>query len=60
MEGSINANFFDSYKGLEPYGTINKTQAMDFYLFDVWYVNNLPLDNTGVYMYTYNDKLRSS
>lgn len=98
MDAAINANFFDAYKGLEPYGTImnkgniiylegenaslgvkdgnkvtfdrfrtvikgnlngkkqnewnNETQAMEFYLFDVWYVNNLPLDNTGVYMYT--------
>lgn len=95
---AINANFFDAYDSLEPYGSImknkeltylegentslviseknkvdidyfkakidgyldgkrennwnNERQAMDFNLFSVWYVNNLPKDNTGVYMYT--------
>ncbi|RKD33745.1 phosphodiester glycosidase family protein [Thermohalobacter berrensis] len=98
IDAAINANFFDAYESLEPYGTImkdgkilylegentsmgisegnnivfdrfktvikgyldgkrqnewnNKTQSMAFYLFDVWYVNNLPLDPTGVYLYT--------
>jgi hypothetical protein len=95
---AINANFFDAYNSLEPYGSIirngefsylegentslfirgknkvdmdyckviirgyldgkwrnewnNTTQAMDFNLFDVWYVNNLPHDSTGVYIYS--------
>lgn len=95
---AINANFFDAYLTLEPYGSImknnkftylegknpsfmikegnkvdieyfstriegyldgqkankwnNTTQAMDFYLFNIWYVNNLPTDSSGVYMYT--------
>lgn len=98
MIAAINANFFDAYTALEPYGTImkdgrllylegqnasmavsngngvsfdrfqatikgyldgqrdnfwnNSTQSMDFYLFDVWYVNNLPKDKGGVYIYT--------
>lgn len=30
----------------------NTTQAMDFNIFSIWYVNNLPTDNTGVYLYT--------
>lgn len=30
----------------------NNTQAMDFYLFDIWYVNRLPSDGAGVYLYT--------
>ena len=30
----------------------NITQKMDFNLFNVWYVNNLPTDSTGVYLYT--------
>lgn len=30
----------------------NKTQKMDFNLFSIWYVNNLPKDPTGVYIYT--------
>ncbi|MDR7869285.1 MAG: phosphodiester glycosidase family protein [Tissierellaceae bacterium] len=30
----------------------NKTQSMDFYVFDVWYLNNKPVDTTGVYLYT--------
>lgn len=29
----------------------NKTQSMDFYLFDVWYINTPPLDKSGVYLY---------
>lgn len=95
---AINANYFDAYESLEPFGTImmdgkfaymesskasmlisdkrkvdmgsykfsingyldgfrenkwnNKTQAMDFYLFKIWYVNNMPTDSTGVYLYT--------
>lgn len=95
---AINANFFDAYNSLEPYGSImknkrltylegentslmitgknkvsidyfkttiqgylngqktnnwnNTTQKMDFNLFDIWYVNNLPTDSTGVYLYT--------
>ncbi|MDD2482112.1 MAG: hypothetical protein PHF82_08305, partial [Lutispora sp.] len=95
---AINANFFDAYNSLEPYGSIIKNnrltylegentslvireknkvdmdyfkvkidgyldgkrenswnherQAMDFNLFSVWYVNNLPKDSTGVYIYT--------
>lgn len=95
---AINANFFDAYNSLEPYGSImknkrltylegentslvikeknkvamdyfkvkidgyldgkrdnewnNEKQAMDFYLFSVWYVNNLPKDSAGVYIYT--------
>jgi exopolysaccharide biosynthesis protein len=95
---AINANFFDAYDSLEPYGSIVKDgrftylegentsllikdknkvdidyfkviikgyldgkrvnewndtkQAMDFNLFDVWYINNLPRDGTGVYVYT--------
>lgn len=95
---AINANFFDAYAGLEPYGTIiqdnqllylegkktslsvfennqlyldfyqikllgyldglkknswnNQTQAMDFNTFSVWYVNVLPNDPTGVYLFT--------
>jgi|GEM_PF-4655513 len=95
---AINANFFDAYSSLEPYGSIikdneftymegknaslfikdknkvdmdyfkveidgyldgkrqnewnNTRQAMDFNLFKVWYVNNLPKDSTGVYIYT--------
>lgn len=98
MDAAINANFFDSYNTLEPYGTIMKDgkivylegentsmmiengkevsfdrfktvlkgnldgkeqnewnhqkQAMDFYLFDAWYINNVPIDPTGVYIYT--------
>ena len=95
---AINANFFDAYSSLEPYGSImknkrltylegentslmitgknkvsidyfkttiqgylngqkannwnNTTQKMDFNLFNIWYVNNLPTDSTGVYLYT--------
>ncbi len=95
---AINANFFDAYSSLEPFGSImknkkltylegnntslmitgknkvsidyfkttikgylngqktnnwnNTTQKMDFNLFDIWYVNNLPSDSTGVYLYT--------
>ncbi len=95
---AINANFFDVYSSLEPYGSIiknkqftylegentslvikegnkvamdrfkssingyldgktenqwnNATQSMDFNTFSIWYVNNLPKDNTGVYLYT--------
>lgn len=95
---AINANFFDAYKSLEPYGSImknkeltylegentslvireknkvdmdyfkvkidgyldgkrenrwdNEKQAMEFNLFGVWYVNNLPLDSSGAYIYT--------
>lgn len=95
---AINANFFDAYKTLEPYGSImknkkltylegintsflikdknkvnmevfsarlngyldghrqnkwnEKKQAMDFYLFSVWYINANPTDSTGVYLYT--------
>ena len=95
---AINANFFDAYNSLEPYGSIiknknftymegentslvikdgnkvemdrfkstingyldgktenqwnNNTQSMDFNIFSIWYVNNLPTDNTGVYLYT--------
>ena len=95
---AINANFFDAYSSLEPYGSImknkrftylegentslmitgknkvsmdrfkttiqgylngkkenswnNTTQKMDFNVFDIWYVNNLPTDTTGVYLYT--------
>ena len=95
---AINANFFDAYKSLEPYGSImknkrftylegentslmissknilnmdrfkssitgslngkkentwnNTTQKMDFNLFNIWYVNRLPVDSTGVYLYT--------
>lgn len=95
---AINANFFDAYSSLEPYGSIiknkkftylegentslvikegnkvamdrfksaingyldgktqnqwnNATQSMDFNTFSIWYVNNLPKDNTGVYLYT--------
>lgn len=95
---AINANFFDAYNSLEPFGSImknkkitylegtntslmitsknkvsidyfkttiqgylngkktnnwnNTTQKMDFNLFDIWYVNNLPTDSTGVYLYT--------
>lgn len=30
----------------------NKTQSMDYNLFKVWYVNNVPKDTTGVYIYT--------
>lgn len=30
----------------------NKTNSMDFYLFDVWYVNVPPIDTSGVYIYT--------
>lgn len=30
----------------------NTTQSMDFNIFSIWYVNNLPTDNTGVYLYT--------
>ena len=30
----------------------NESQSMDFYLFNIWYVNNLPNDSSGVYMYT--------
>lgn len=95
---AINANFFDAYSSLEPFGSImknkrftylegentslmitgknkvemdrfkttiqgylngkktnnwnNTTQKMDFNVFDIWYVNNLPTDSTGVYLYT--------
>ncbi len=95
---AINANFFDAYSSLEPYGSImknkrftylegentslmisgknklsmdrfkttiqgylngkrentwnNTTQKMDFNLFNIWYVNNLPTDTTGVYLFT--------
>lgn len=95
---AINANYFDAYSSLEPYGSImknkritylegentslmitgknkvsmdrfkttiqgylngkrannwnNTLQKMDFNLFNVWYVNNLPTDSTGVYLYT--------
>lgn len=95
---AINANFFDAYNSLEPYGSIiknkeitylegknvslyiqdknkvdmdyfkveidgfldgkrqnewnNARQAMDFNLFKAWYVNNLPKDSTGIYIYT--------
>lgn len=95
---AINANFFDAYYSLEPYGSIIKNkqftylegentslvisdknkadmyyfkvkidgyldgkrqnewnnirQAMDFNLFSAWYINNLPKDSTGVYIYT--------
>lgn len=95
---AINANFFDAYNSLEPYGSImknkaftylegentslvireknkvdidyfkvkidgyldgkrenrwdNEKQSMEFNLFSVWYVNNLPKDKSGVYIYT--------
>lgn len=95
---AINANFFDAYKSLEPYGSIMKnkrltylegentslmisgknklsidrfkttidgqlngnkenswnniTQQMDYNVFSIWYVNNLPTDSTGVYLFT--------
>lgn len=95
---AINANFFDAYNSLEPYGSIiknkeftylegentslfirdknkvdmdyfkveidgyldgkrqnqwnNEKQAMDFNLFSAWYINNLPTDSTGVYIFT--------
>lgn len=95
---AINANYFDAYDTLEPYGAIMmnnkfaymegsaasmlisekrtidmgsykvgingyidgfrenkwnaKTKGMDFYLFKIWYVNNVPIDTTGVYLYT--------
>lgn len=98
IDAAINANYFDAYDTLEPYGTImkegkiiylegkntsmaitkdnevifdrfktvikgnldgklknewnHKKQEMDFYLFDAWYVNNKPVDTTGVYIYT--------
>ena len=95
---AINANFFDAYSSLEPYGSIKKnnrftylvgentslmitgknklemdrfktiihgylngkrtnqwnntTQKMDFNLFNIWYVNSLPTDTEGVYLFT--------
>lgn len=95
---SINANYFDAYKTLEPMGSImregrmeylegssasliatkdghvsigqysfkikgyingltenawnNETQTMDFATFNIWYVNKVPSDKSGVYMYT--------
>lgn len=30
----------------------NETQSMDYNLFKVWYVNNVPKDSTGAYIYT--------
>ncbi|WP_077369450.1 phosphodiester glycosidase family protein [Anaerosalibacter sp. Marseille-P3206] len=30
----------------------NETQSMDYNLFKVWYVNNVPKDTSGVYIYT--------
>lgn len=30
----------------------NVTQSMDFNVFKIWYVNNLPKDPSGVYLYT--------
>lgn len=29
-----------------------KTNSMDFYVFEAWYVNNKPTDSAGVYIYT--------
>ncbi len=29
-----------------------KTQTMEYNLFKIWYVNNIPKDNTGVYLFT--------
>jgi len=95
---AINANFFDAYKTLEPYGGImmnkeivylesspasmtisdkgkvdigkykieingyldgfrenewnNEKQDMDYYLFEIWYVNQVPRDPEGVYLFT--------
>lgn len=30
----------------------NETQSMDYNLFKIWYVNNVPKDSTGAYIYT--------
>lgn len=30
----------------------NTTQAMDFNVFSIWYVNNVPSDKSGVYLFT--------
>jgi hypothetical protein len=68
MEGTTTSLVFDSANNIqvEYFSTVikgylagkrrnewnNQTQSMDFYLFEVWYVNRLPSDPTGVYLYT--------